>query len=163
MGSFGYLIPSISTKYFLTFKSSKIALMNLFFDKFFGGFVLLSGSIRCAFWCAAIEHNGALMLDAELTSSWNSLPLLTGSLFVVHDSNDNVKLLAIASLTILCAWVLGIIVGTYKDKFLIVLSTAASHKVVYKMFCFLVDFTNSSWQPRPFVIFLNDLKNQIIR
>ena len=158
MGSSGYLIPPISTKHFLTLTLSKIALLNLLFGTYVGGFVVLVGSIFFFdFWCAAYKYNGALILSAEPMKSCNSIPVPTGFLSV-HDSNDNVKLFVIASLNIICVPGLGIIVGLYGLKELIVTLTASFPNKVYRNFRFFFDVLNSNSNPRP-LFFLNDLQN----
>ena len=109
--SFGYLMPWISAKYWLTVSLSKIALLHLLFER------ILAGSVRsmcCVSWWAAIKYLGALKSNWEPISGWISLPVLTSFQSVVHDSNDIVNFCVMVTLNILC--VLG--AGNYSSYML---------------------------------------------
>ena len=78
----GYLMPSISAKYFRTSRLSKIAVMIASFG----------AAALTADWCAAIKYSGDLILWALPIASWYSDWLSMTRLSVVLESNDRVKI-----------------------------------------------------------------------
>ena len=120
--TFGYGTPSICIKYLLTSILSNIATLNCF-----GGLAELS---RWVFSCAANKYRSTLIFDADPTSRWYSLPLLTGFLSITHESRDKVKAGFFDSLHLCCCSGDGTRLGIYRYLSIIVTLTALTPNFV---------------------------------
>ena len=116
-------------------------------------FALQGTPILARNWWGANKLLGLVTFWAEPIPTWNSWPSLTKFLSVHRESNEIVELFLIDSLSRAYVSTLGINIGTYKYKLIIVI-LIASTIVVYKLSCRSA-VLNVIWKPKFLVIFLN--------
>ena len=134
------------SKLFFTLTLSKTAIL-LF---------LLGAPILSAFWKPAIRYLWLITCCALPISTWSSRPSVLNLSSVYHESYVIVYIFLIEPLNIVCVWVSGTKMGTYKYKLLIV--TVISLAIVVNILSWKSIVLNVKWKLRFLVNFLKFLQ-----